>query len=595
MYKGDQTVKFDFRINARQGCIWAGYFQRCEAEGDEISTIKVQAGDSADDSVSQAVKTVKIVKNSVDSSTVGGAAKKSVKMTVQKAHQMLGHSNEAATRKTAKLLGWTLSPGELKVCESCAKDKGKQKNVNKSSEAEKATKPFQRVFLDIKSIKPPKDKEDTPFVVKKNLRVIVDEYSGCGFAEWFQKKSGMIEPTTKLFYQWQKKGFEIDFVRCDNAGENVRLEKRAKDAKWKMTMEFEFTPRKTPRFNHLAELKIHLICNKARAMMIEANVPRKYRYRCFVLANSCAMMLDWLVTVVINGVEKSRFNHCFECLRKFAGNLRTWGEAGVVTIKSDNWPAVRNRAVTCFFAGYLNESNHDAYEMYEPLSNTIYRTRDILWLEHMYFPKAKLPPVDISDNFTDILDLEDEVEQPISNSGSEVPVGRITNGVRNVTVDEGESESESDSESDSENESEDEDAADDIADDPVEPPEVESDEETQVAENLTGTEDEPREPVIAEEPYRTRFGRAIKPASAWNGNAQYAFSALTYVATLTPAEEKFHSAMQELNEFGLLNTNAPCAEAMIEEASLVGATGTAFEKIQDLKVMTYEEAMADPR
>ena len=45
----------------------------------------------------------------------------------------------------------------------------------------------------------------------------------------------------------------------------------------------------------------------------------------------------------------------------------------------------------------------------------------------------------------------------------------------------------------------------------------------------------------------------------------------------------------------MLNTNAPCAEAMVEEASLVGTTGTAFEKTQDLKVMTYEKAMADPR
>ena len=51
--------------------------------------------------------------------------------------------------------------------------------------------------------------------MKKNLRVIVDECSGCGSAEWFQKKSGMIEPTTKLFHQWQKKGYVIDFVRCD--------------------------------------------------------------------------------------------------------------------------------------------------------------------------------------------------------------------------------------------------------------------------------------------------------------------------------------------------------------------------------------------
>ena len=51
-----------------------------------------------------------------------------------------------------------------------------------------------------------------------------------------------------------------------------------------------------------------------------------------------------------------------------------------------------------------------------------------------------------------------------------------------------------------------------------------------------------------------------------------------------------------MKELELLNANAPCAaESMFEEASLVGATGTNFEKTQDPKVITYEEAMADPR
>ena len=295
----------------------------------------------------------------------------------------------------------------------------------------------------------------------------------------------MVEPTAKLFYQWQENGFVIEHVRCDNAGENVKLDNRVKDSDWKMTMDFEYTPRNTPQYNHLAELKIHLICNKARALMIDANVPRKYRYRCFVLATSTAMMLDWLVTVDIAGIEKSRFEHCFGCLPKFATNLRTWGEAGVVTIKTVNYPAVQHRAVTCLFAGYLKDSNHDSYQMYEPVNNTIYRTRDIQWLGRMYFPKAKVPPVDISDNFADILDLQ---VPPIRNSGGDEPIGRITNGIPNEV----ESEADSDSESDEEPEDsdpEDSDSEDEIdpeAIDPAEP--VKSDEDlerhNQVGEEL---------------------------------------------------------------------------------------------------------------
>ena len=72
--------------------------------------------------------------------------------------------------------------------------------------------------------------------------------------------------------------------------------------------------------------------------------------------------------------------------------------------------------------------------------------------------------------------------------------------------------------------------------------------------------DEPIESVAAKELYRTRYGRAVKPV-------QHLLSALNFEAKYTPQEEEFHSAMRELNEYGLLNTNAPCAEAMVEEAS----------------------------
>ena len=125
MYKADQTVKVDIRINTPQGCIWAGYFQRCADDGTEIASV---------DAATKVVKIVKIVDTPVAETTVDGDANKPVKMTVHKAYQILGHSNKAATRKTAKLLGWTLSQGELKICESCAKGKGKQKNVSKFSE-----------------------------------------------------------------------------------------------------------------------------------------------------------------------------------------------------------------------------------------------------------------------------------------------------------------------------------------------------------------------------------------------------------------------------------------------------------------------------
>jgi len=99
------------------------------------------------------------------------------------------------------------------------------------------------------------------------MRVLVDEFSGVGFLRWFETKSGMVEPTAELLCNWGQQNLHVKKVRCDNAGENWSLDQRLKSHDWKMLMNFEYTPRHTPQHNHLAELKIHLVCNKAQAAM----------------------------------------------------------------------------------------------------------------------------------------------------------------------------------------------------------------------------------------------------------------------------------------------------------------------------------------
>ena len=141
------------------------------------------------------------------------------------------------------------------------------------------------MFIDIKSIRPPKNKTETPFVSKPNMRMIVDEKTGCAFLNWFSTKIGMVEPTAVLLNEWDAMPqLDLKCIKCDNAGENKKLEERMRSADYKLYLKWEYTSRNSPQFNHLAELKIHLLCNKGRALMIRANVPTKYRYRCFVLA-----------------------------------------------------------------------------------------------------------------------------------------------------------------------------------------------------------------------------------------------------------------------------------------------------------------------
>jgi hypothetical protein len=53
-------------------------------------------------------------------------------MNIEKAHRLLGHQSEDATRKTAKHLGWNITSGTVQTCLPCTIGKAKQKNTQSS-------------------------------------------------------------------------------------------------------------------------------------------------------------------------------------------------------------------------------------------------------------------------------------------------------------------------------------------------------------------------------------------------------------------------------------------------------------------------------
>ena len=60
--------------------------------------------------------------------------------------------------------------------------------------------------------------------------------------------------------------------------------------------------------------------------------------------------------------------------------------------------------------GYSEDRAADCYRMYNPLTNAIYETRDVIWLGHMYFSEKDTPP-------TRVLPIV-STEQCLQNDGS---------------------------------------------------------------------------------------------------------------------------------------------------------------------------------
>jgi hypothetical protein len=392
--KDGAEVNFDIVIPTPKGAIFALYFKRHEGEINGVST-------------------------TLSSKT---------RMTIQQAHERLGHCHEDMVRKIAKTLDWEIVRGTLQPCAACAAAKAKQKNVIKESEHQPTTKPGERMFLDLASVKP---RKDGPTTKKPNWRILVDEATQLKFSDFYDTKSGMVEPTCEKLHKWREAGKPVKYLRLDNAGENKKLQERSDSSDWKLNIEFEYTARDTPQQNHLAELGFAIIANRGRALMHKANIPELVRYKVWREAFQTATLLDGLTIVELNGINDTRFKHWGKENPKFVHHLRTWGEAGTVKLKTQGTPKVADRGVQCMFVGYALHHTGDTYRMWDPRTNRVHITRDVIWLKRMFFEKQEddsdmaIPPFDVDSNENERAgesNNEHEESQTEQNEAEEEPI-----------------------------------------------------------------------------------------------------------------------------------------------------------------------------
>jgi hypothetical protein len=336
--KGDIEIKFDIKIPTPKGVLYAMYHQR----NTEIAAPTMTTPNTGAATVEAIIPTPK-------------------RMSVKKAHDMLGHINEKDVRKTATALRWELTRGTLGVREPCTEAKAKQKNLPRHPNAPPSTKDENRIYLDIATIRKTKK---GPKVYKGNWRIMVDEQTQLKFSDlFFDTKNGMVEETCKQLHCWKQSGRGAEIIRLDNAGENKLLQQRLQSADWKLNIKFEFMARDTPQQNHLAELGFAHLANYGRALMARANVPLNIRYKVFTKVFKTATLLDGLTVIKIGNMEATRYEHWCGNNPEFSEDLRTWGEVGTVKIKTNSTPKIGDRGIQCMSVGYSLDHTADCYEM----------------------------------------------------------------------------------------------------------------------------------------------------------------------------------------------------------------------------------------
>ena len=150
--------------------------------------------------------------------TMNDKGTKQVKMSVQKAHEKLGHIN----KKHAKNLGCLLTDNQPLNCATCTAGKTKQKLLKKVSIPDPDDeKDGYRAYLAISTIK--KNEKYLITLNPSQRMIVVGTQLQLKFSHFYKSKDAMVEPTCELLHHWKQNERKIHKLHMDNAGENKKL------------------------------------------------------------------------------------------------------------------------------------------------------------------------------------------------------------------------------------------------------------------------------------------------------------------------------------------------------------------------------------
>lgn len=201
-------------------------------------------------------------------------------------HAILGHVGDSILRRTARFYDWNLKGRRFK-CEDCGVAKMKQTSVSKAPVA-RSTVRGERLFIDISSIK------HTSLGGSKFWLSVIDDATDMCWSFFLKKKSETSQIIRDFIIDLNKRhGITVKKIRCDNAGENNKLQKDCLHNG--LGIEFEYTAPGTPQQNGRVERKFATLYGRARAMMSHAGLKEKQRQLLWCEAVSTATDLENLI------------------------------------------------------------------------------------------------------------------------------------------------------------------------------------------------------------------------------------------------------------------------------------------------------------
>jgi hypothetical protein len=186
-------------------------------------------------------------------------------------------------RSTAKAMGIILT-GNLSQCVHCPLAKDRQRNMNKKDNST-ISKKGERLCIDISSV------SKVSISNKKFWLLVLDENTSYKWSFILKTKSDQVQVLIEHIMDLEaKEGVKVKYIRCDNAGENLSLEKECKRRGLGIT--FEYTAPNTPQQNGKVERAFATLYGRVRAMLNQASLTSKMRGDIWTEAASTATKLE---------------------------------------------------------------------------------------------------------------------------------------------------------------------------------------------------------------------------------------------------------------------------------------------------------------
>jgi hypothetical protein len=248
------------------------------------------------------------------------------------------------------------SSHHVSPCEGCGYAQVKQKAVSKTTNR-KADKPGKRIVLDAAG------PYHETLGGNKYWFEAVDDWSRHGWDHFDTRKGKMVEFARALFINLKAQDKAVEYLCCNNAGENVKALKGLCN---EFNVIVEFTAPDTPQQNGVVERRIAVLTQRANAMMMAANLSEDGRKLLWVEAVHTAKALENITSTTVN--KKSAYELMTGKQCKLIPYLQPFGRLGTVTIRrkfSSKWKEKGKKMV---MTGYGANHTGDTYKTFDPVA-----------------------------------------------------------------------------------------------------------------------------------------------------------------------------------------------------------------------------------